>query len=124
MKPSSIALILPALMFTSLAVSAVELPDMKPGQWQTTMQHSSGTANPAHGKGGTMSHCLDAKAQAAAKQAAVEFTKKNCSKNETRQDGNRWITDMVCKVSGKTMTTHSVTTFTGDEAYHTEMTTT
>lgn len=122
MKPSLIALILTGLMFSSLAASAVELPDMKPGLWQTTLQHSSGSS--AMSKPGTTSHCLDAEAMAAAKQTGLDYAKKNCSRNATRRDGGNWVTDMICKLGTTTMTTHSVTMFSGDEAYHTEMTTT
>lgn len=118
MKRSTLALTLPALLLCSLAAQALELPDMKPGLWQTTIKHASG-------KPGTMSTCLDTKAQAEAKQTAADFTKKNCSKNETRRDGDKWVTDMVCKLDGSTsMITHSVTTFSSETAYHTEMSTT
>ena len=110
------------LMLTAVGASAVDLPDLKVGLWQMTIQHA--TDNPASAKPATANQCLDAKTQAAAKQTALDYVKKNCSKNETRQDGARWVTDMVCKLNGKTtMTTHSVTTFGGD-TYHTEMTTT
>lgn len=122
MKATLIALTLTGLMLSSLAASAVDLPDMKPGLWQTTLQHSSGSS--AMSKAGTTSHCLDAEAMAAAKQTGLDYAKNNCSRNETRRDGNKWVTDMICKLGKSTMTTHSVTAFSGDEAYHTEMTTT
>jgi len=123
MKPSLFALTLAVLLLSSLAASAVELPDMKPGLWQTTMTHSTG--NPRADQPRAMSTCLDIKTQAEAKQTATDYAKKNCSKNETRRDGDKWVTDMVCKLDGSTsMITHSVTAFSGDSAYHTEMTTT
>jgi hypothetical protein len=123
MKPSLPAVALCALLFSSLAAAAVELPVMKPGQWQTTMKRSTG--NPQADKPWTMSTCLDTKTQAEAKQTAADYAKKNCSKNETRREGDKWVTDMVCSLDGsRKMITHSESTFQGDDAYHTEMTTT
>src|SRR6476659_3186226 len=56
-------------------------------------------------------------------QTAEAYVKKNCSKDETRHEGSKWVTDMVCKLDPTTqMITHSETTFAGDSAYHTEMT--
>jgi hypothetical protein len=125
MKKSFVTpVILTVLTFSFVAANAVELPDMKPGLWETSIQHTSSRVGGREPRKGTTTHCLDQKTQAGARQTASDYSKKNCSKNETRQDGATWVTDMVCKVDSKTtMTTHSVTTFAGQEAYHTEMTT-
>jgi hypothetical protein len=123
MKPSLLLSTLPGLMFCSLAAGAIDLPDNKPGKWQTTIKHSSDKA--AIGQPRTTVQCLDAKGAAEARQTALDYAKKNCTKNETRRDGSKWVTDMVCRLNNSSqMTTHSETTFSGDEAYHTEMTTT
>lgn len=123
MKRFLSALLLPALLFIAVAARALEPPDVKPGLWQTSIKHTAD--NPASAAPGTFSRCLDAKTIAASKQKAMDYAAKNCSKNETRQVGAHWVTDMVCRLGGKaTMSTHSVTTFSGENAYHTEMTTT
>jgi hypothetical protein len=120
LKRPSRTLILSCLVLTAVAASALDLPDMKPGLWQTTVMHSSGKGGRA--RGGTMSTCLDAATQATVKKTTAEYAKANCSKNENRRDGAAWVTDMVCKAGGRTTITHSVTTFASDDAYHTEMT--
>ena len=61
--------------------------------------------------------CLDTGAM-----ANDEYNRKNCSKYETRQEGNKWILDSVCKVGSSTMSTHAVIQSTGDSAYHQERT--
>jgi hypothetical protein len=43
-----------------------------------------------------------------------------CSKSDRRVEGNRLTIDAVCKLGVTTMTTHSVMTFSGNTAYHTE----
>jgi hypothetical protein len=53
-----------------------------------------------------------------------DYNKKNCSKNETRQEGGKWITDRLCKVGDSAMSSHSVVAFDGDDAYHTQSTAT
>lgn len=105
-----------SMLLVSGAVCAIELPQQKIGLWETRMQHSGGKHNERASQ-----HCIDAEALAHGKQVADDYAKKNCSKNETRQEGGAWISDMVCTAGGSTMSTRSVTTFDGTDAYHTEM---
>ena len=98
------------------SAAAIEAPQPKPGWWER-----SGTGD---GKTGAMRTCITAAMAAQSKQMNDDYNKKNCSKNETRQEGGKWITDRVCKVGGSTMTGHSVIVFDGDNAYHQEGTVT
>ena len=69
--------------------------------------------------GRTLHHeiCVDAAILETSRKAAEE-KKKNCSKNEVRKEGSKWIQDSVCKAGGSTITTQSTTEFNGDNAYH------
>ena len=96
-----------------VSASAVELPAQKPGVWETTMK---GTNIPGGSR--SFSMCMDAATQVEAKATL----KKNCSKNEWSHAGNTWTGDSVCSVMGNQITAHAVTTMSGEDAYHTEIT--
>jgi hypothetical protein len=116
--------VLTVLGCSCLAIGAagVDPPPTRPGLWEIRMQHAlDGTSvvPPT-----TMKRCMGASDQARARVTAAEYAKKNCSKNDTREEGSKWVNDLVCKAGAGTMTTHSVTVMTGDTAYHTETTST
>ena len=62
--------------------------------------------------------CMDAATQVEAKATM----KNNCSKNEWRHEGNTWTGDSVCTVMGNQIIAHASTTMSGEDAYHTEIT--
>ena len=64
--------------------------------------------------------CLDESVQAEMREFGLGVAKEMCSKSDRRVEGNRLTIDAVCKLGVTTMTTHSVMTFTGNTAYHTE----
>ena len=96
------------------SVSAVEYPVQKSGVWETTMK---GAQIPGGSR--SMSMCIDAATQA---EAMATMKKMNCSKNEWRHAGNTWTGDSVCTVMGNQIIAHAVTTMSGEDAYHTEIT--
>ena len=106
----------------SAGASGAEPPQPKPGLWEIRMQQA--VDGQAAGKPAIMQRCFIASEYAQSKAKADDFAKKNCSKNETRQEGGKWVNDMVCKVGTGTMTTHSTTAYNGENAYHSEMTST
>ena len=117
---------LTSLLFTlvctslvSVGAGAAEPPTMKPGLWEIRMQHASDGRVDV--KPASLKRCNTASEIAQSRATAADYAKKNCSKNETRQEGGKWVSDMVCKVGASTMTSHSVTDAFGDTAYHTEM---
>ena len=73
--------------------------------------------------GGSRSYnmCLDAASLAEAKATADAHLKNDCSKNEVRKQGATWIAESTCTFSGMHVVGHSETTFSGDDAFHTEM---
>jgi Protein of unknown function (DUF3617) len=96
---------------------ALELPQMKPGMWETSLTHE--------GKSHVSKLCRTSADMAHAKEVGDAYVKKSCSKYEVRKDGGKWIVDMVCQVGAGagTMTSHVESTF-SDSANHTEMTAT
>lgn len=114
MKRALLALLI--LSGAAIDAAAIEAPQPKPGWWEMR--------STADGKTATARMCTTAPQVAESKQMNDDYNKKNCSKNETRQEGGQWITDRVCKVGGSTMSGHGVIVFDGDNAYHTESTAT
>jgi hypothetical protein len=106
-----------ALAVTGSALAAPDLPRRKSGLWEMTI------GGPAMPGAMTMQMCVDEKTDDLARSAGGEM-QANCTKNEIRRDGNRVITESVCKLGASTATTRGV--FTGDFAssYSFEMKTT
>lgn len=56
-------------------------------------------------------------------QMAQNGAKPDCSRNNIKRVGNQMMTDSVCKVGNSVSSSHGVMTFTGDTAYHMDITT-
>ncbi len=111
--------IIPGLLLFSVATGAVEIPQLKPGLWETRAQYSSDTKG---AEGSDVDQvCEEIGEQIGARQFAEDDARKNCSKNETRRESGKWVTDRVCKTGGTTMSSHIVTDAGSDNAYHTVM---
>ena len=120
MKHSTLALFaVVGFSIVPVGASAAEPPQPKPGLWEITMRQAADGKEA--GKPATLQRCFVASEYAQSKAKADDYAKKNCSKNETRQEGGKWMSDMVCKVGSGTMTTHATTAFSGDGAYLSEM---
>ena len=98
----------------SLAAAA-EPPVLKSGLWELTR---STTQQPETQRLTTM--CLDESVQSEMREFGLGVAKELCPKSDRRLEGDRLIIDAVCKLGVTTMTTHSVMTFSGNTAYHTE----
>jgi hypothetical protein len=94
---------------------AADLPVLKSGLWELSRSTSQ---QPETRRVTTM--CLDESVQAEMREFGLGMAKELCSKSDRRVEGNRLIIDAVCKLGVTTMTTHSVMTFSGNTAYHTE----
>ena len=116
----SLVLVITALTLFSVGAQAIEVPQPKPGLWE---QHVDLSSDGRSGnRSATARVCMDAGIMAQSKQINTDYNRKNCSRNETRQEGGQWTVDLVCKVGASTMSGHEVTRFIGDDAYHTEST--
>ncbi|HEY7943435.1 MAG: DUF3617 domain-containing protein [Burkholderiales bacterium] len=106
-----------ALVCSGLTVGALaaEPPILKSGLWELSR---STTQQPEAKHLTTM--CLDESVQAEMREFGLGVAKELCSKSDRRVEGNRVIIDATCKLGETTMTTHSVMTFAGNTAYHTD----
>lgn len=105
------------LLGAAVPAAALELPVQKPGLWQTTMK---GEKIPGGSRSYSM--CLDAASLAEAKASADAHLKDDCSKSDVHMQGSTWIAESTCTLSGMHVVAHSETTFTGDESFHTQIT--
>jgi hypothetical protein len=84
----------------------------KPGLWQIIWS-TGPTGAPA------MTMCVDAATDAVLHKYAMGVGTKTCSKNDVKIGGKQITIDSVCPAAGTQITAHSITTFTGDTAFHT-----
>ena len=112
----------PVLMFGCAAALgatsalAIDFPSLKPGLWESNL-----TREGAGQKAPTMKMCMDASLQKEMMDAGMGTMKELCSKNDIRREGNKVISNAECKFGDSTMKSTSVTTFTGDTSYRTEV---
>ncbi len=93
---------------------AQDMPARKPGLWETSMDTGRSDAQ-------LMSLCVDAVVEAKAREMGAGTMGNVCSQHSTRRDGATITSDSVCQVGSRQVTSHSVTTITGDSAYTTVM---
>jgi Protein of unknown function (DUF3617) len=99
-----------AALGTLCAAQAADLPQQKPGLWEIV---TSQNGNPSR----TLKVCIDEKTAGFYLGSANQM-QKSCSKLDTHVSGSTVTKDAVCKFSStQQVTTHSVTTFHGDDAY-------
>ncbi len=113
-----IALTISLLMLGAMSSSnALELPTQKPGLWKITMTNAKTPGGPR-----SFTMCQDAASIAASRASADAHIKNDCAaKSSLRKDGDSWIADAECTFSGMHITSHSVTTVHGDDAFHTQV---
>jgi len=93
--------------------SAADYPKRKAGLWEISMDM------PGHGKSpGDVRMCIDAETDARMFEMGTSTMKELCSRQEVTRNGNVMTSDSICKMGESRMTSHAVTTFTGDYAYH------
>jgi hypothetical protein len=114
MRPILFALSAAALLLPMIA-KAADIPHRKPGLWLLETQNSNSTRKMEQ------KLCLDAASDAALQKLGGQMAGgASCSKHDLTRNGNQLVYDGVCTMMGSTITSHGVTTFTGDTAYHTE----
>lgn len=105
-----------ALLAAAPPVCALDLPPMKNGLWESKVSREG-----AAGKGPGTQMCLDAATRKEMVDMGIGAAKSMCTRSETRRDGNRIYGSAECKIGESTMKSNSVTTFSGDNAYRTEV---
>lgn len=91
-----------ALAGTAFAAD-VEYPPRKPGLWELSMAQADDPQAKPH----VMQQCIDAKTDAAMREAGQGVSGEACSKRDTRKEGAKIVVDSVCKMGATTMTSHS-----------------
>jgi len=110
--PASIVV---ALSLGATSADAIDFPTMKAGLWESSITREGGQ------KMGTTKMCMDAAVQKEMMDMGMGTMKTMCSKNDVRREGNKVYGNAECKFGDATMKSNSVTTFTGDTAYHSEI---
>ena len=105
-----------ALALFATSAASVDFPTMKSGLWEQKMTRDGSQQPPIVTK-----ICIDAAVQKEMLDMGMGSMKSMCSKNDMRRDGNRIYGEAECKLGESTMKSKSVTTFTSDTAYHTEV---
>ncbi|HKW81009.1 MAG TPA: DUF3617 family protein [Casimicrobiaceae bacterium] len=96
------------------ATLAAEPPIVRSGLWEISRSgQQSGTRH-------VTTMCLDQSVQAEMREYGMGMAREMCSKSDRRVEGNRVVIDAVCNLGTSTMTTHSVMTYAGDTAFHTD----
>ena len=97
MRALILALLVAALPAT---VTAADLPKRKSGLWEIATSQTGGPPGPV------AQMCIDEKLDDMAKQLSAGAV--TCTRQELRRDGDRYISDSVCKIGDSTATTHAV----------------
>ena len=95
---------------------ADDLPQRKAGLWQVDMANPGGQMPPQQ-----MKMCIDANTDAEMYKMGMNAAQGMCSKPDIHRSGDTMTTNSQCKMDQTQITTQSVTKFTGDSAYHTDI---
>lgn len=101
------ASIVTATLITAGSAAAADTPKRKSGLWEITNSMSG-----QYQMKTTMQQCVDQNTDKLMEQNGRKEAEKNCSRNDTKQEGGKVIVDSVCQFEGTTATTHAE--FSGD----------
>jgi len=93
------------------SAASMDAPKRKSGLWEIKM------SGPQMQGGHMMQQCVDQKSDDLTKSDKPGMEKMSCSKNEVRKEGDRIVSESVCKMEGTTVTTRTVMTGRFDSAY-------
>ena len=110
--------VLVALAAPLVSAAMIDLPKRKSGLWDMTMSREGGTPGPQPGK---MQMCIDEKVDDLTKQIGQSAAREMCSKTDFRREGDRIVSDSICKFNQSTVTTHMVLTGKFDSEYQADM---
>ncbi len=100
------------LLVTSVVVAAsFDPPRRKSGLWEIKVSSDHSKGMPA------LQQCIDEKSDDLMKNEMPGGESLTCSKNEVRKEGDRIISESVCKLNGSTAKTRAVFTGRFDSAY-------
>jgi hypothetical protein len=115
-RPSLLASAALAMALFATNAAGIDFPTMKSGLWESKV-----TRDGVQPRAGVTKICIDAAVQKEMLDMGMGSMKSMCSRNDMRRDGSRIFGEAECKLGESTMKSKSVTTFTGNAAYHTEV---
>lgn len=101
----------------SLGASAADLPKLRAGLWELTTTSSRGQ-DPAPLP---MKSCVDDATQQEMMNFGQGVQRQMCTRNDIRNEGGKIVAESECKLGTTRMSSRSVTTFSGNSSYHTEV---
>jgi len=99
------------LVASPVAAASSDAPKRKSGLWEIKMSGGQTKGMPA------MQQCVDEKTDDMMKKEMGGSQKTQCSKNEVRKEGDKFLAESVCKVENSTAKTRAVFTGRFDSAY-------
>jgi hypothetical protein len=96
---------------TVVAAASFDPPKRKSGLWEIKVSSDYSKGMPA------MQQCIDEKTDDLMTNEMPGGEKLSCSKNEVRKEGDRIVSESVCKLNGSTAKTRAVFTGRFDSAY-------
>jgi hypothetical protein len=93
-----------------------DIPKRKSGLWEIKVTSSQGKGAQSMGPM-TMQQCVDQKSDDLMKNDPSGKQQVSCSKNVIRREGDKIVSESVCKVNGSAATTRAVITGNFDSAY-------
>jgi hypothetical protein len=115
---AKLSLALGGVLVMGASVGSAAPPLRKPGLWAQTMTLSGSKLPPQ-----TSKLCVDAKTSDLLLNAGQTAANQSCSKHDIQMTGAVMTVDTVCRLGSTTLTSHARTSFSGDSAYHTDVTT-
>ena len=105
-----------ALVCMCTSASAFDTPPRKSGLWEMKMQTGEYKR--------VTQMCVDVGSEAKNNATTAEFLKASCSKVDQRMEAGKLIVDMDCTIAGRQVKSHGVTTYSGENSYLTDGTST
>jgi hypothetical protein len=96
----------------------VDFPSRKPGQWEIKIVPEAGSPMPAT----TIQTCIDAASDKAMMQAGLSMSKKMCSQQDMKLDGDTFTIDSACTIGPMKTTSHVVMSGDFQSAYTVKVT--
>ena len=106
-----------ALGLSCGAAAGAEMPRLKAGLWGMSTLQPQAQDKPAQ----AMKFCADDATQKEMMEFSQGMQRQLCSRYDVRNEGGRFITESQCKFGATIATSRSVSTFSGDSAYRTEV---
>ena len=115
MRSAALSLVAVAMALAALPAQSQDHPKRKPGLWEIKAVSGAGPQPMV------MQQCTDDAFEAQMLKEGMEQAKTMCSKNDMRREGDKILSDSVCKVGTSTVTSKSVTTGDFTRAYRVEV---